>query len=62
VSDYKTYFEMKQDDWIEACAEIDKLRADLAVAVEALKVIHRGDWLCLCRNLSTEALQKIEGK
>ena len=28
---------MKQDDWLEACKEIDKLKSDLDLAIEALK-------------------------
>lgn len=27
---------MKQDDWLEACKEIDKLKSDLDLAIEAL--------------------------
>lgn len=28
---------MKQDDWLEACKEIDKLKSDLDLAIEALE-------------------------
>lgn len=30
MTDYKKLFELKQDDWISACKEIDQLRAELA--------------------------------
>lgn len=37
VSDYKRMFELKQDDWIEVCKEVDALKAEL----ERLKELHQ---------------------
>jgi hypothetical protein len=37
MSDWKRMFELKQDDWIAVCKEVDALKSQLAVAVEAFE-------------------------
>lgn len=37
MTDCKGMLEMKQEDWIQVCKEIDVLNTKLAIAVEALE-------------------------
>jgi hypothetical protein len=38
MNDYKRMFEMKQDDWFDACKDISRLEAENARLRETLKV------------------------
>lgn len=41
MGDYKAQFEMKQNDWVEACKEIDHLKTE----IELLKIVLEAAWI-----------------